>query len=215
MDIQYLGHASFIIKGKNASIVTDPFDPQMVGIRFPSVSSTIVTVSHEHDDHNKAELVSGVKKIIRGPGEYEIEGISIIGIPSFHDKKKGEERGKNTIYVFEIDGLRVAHLGDLGHELEDEKVEAMGDINVLMIPVGGVYTIGPQEASEVARAIEPNIIIPMHYQVPGLNPQTFGKLKDEKAFISELGLPERREKRLSLKAGETGETSEVAVLDII
>lgn len=216
MDVLFLGHSSFNIKTKNASIVTDPFSPEAVGIRFPKLSATVVTVSHEHDDHNKADLVDGVKKVINGPGEYEIEGMSIIGLPSFHDNKKGQERGKNTIYIYEIEGLRLAHLGDLGHKLTDDMVESMGELDVLMIPVGGVYTIGSHEAVEITRAIEPKIVIPMHYQVPGLNPAVFSGLTDEKPFIAELGLAVRHEKKLSLKAGSlSDEGQEIVVLEII
>lgn len=152
--------------------------------------------------------------MITGPGEYEIQGVSIIGIPSFHDSKKGEERGKNTIYVFEIDGLRLAHLGDLGHKLSEETVNSMGDIDVLMIPVGGQYTIDAKVAAEVARAIDPNIIIPMHYQMPGLNPAVFAELTDEKLFINELGYQSRHEKKLSLKGSIDDETQEIVVLEI-
>ncbi|OGM31189.1 hypothetical protein A2803_01800 [Candidatus Woesebacteria bacterium RIFCSPHIGHO2_01_FULL_44_21] len=215
MDVIFLGHSSFHIKGKDASIVTDPFSPETVGIRFPKVSATIVTVSHDHDDHNAASLVEDARKVIAGPGEYEIDGISILGISSFHDDKKGAERGKNTIYVFEIDGFRVAHLGDLGHRLADEAVEDIGDVDILMIPVGGGYTIGPKEAAEVARAIEPKVIIPMHYQMPGLNPVVFSALVDEKPFVAEVGLSARIEKKLSLKAGTLSEDSqEIVILDI-
>src|SRR4030043_2410474 len=104
MDISYLGHSSFRIKGKNASVVTDPFDSQMVGLKFPSVEADIVTVSHDHNDHNQSQLVKGVKRVVAGPGEYEIMGVSIIGIPSYHDSEKGAARGKNIIYVYKIDG---------------------------------------------------------------------------------------------------------------
>lgn len=212
MEIVFLGHSSFHIKGKSASVVTDPFDPQMAGIRFPKVSANIVTISHDHNDHNKSELVADTKKVISGPGEYEIEGISVIGFPSFHDSKKGVERGKNTIYVYEIDGLRLAHLGDLGHELSEADINDMGEIDVLMIPVGGTYTLGPKEAVEVARSIEPNIIIPMHYQMPGLNPENFGQLVDEKPFISDMGLQSRIEKKLSLRTELLSEDSQEIVV---
>lgn len=215
MDIVYLGHSSFHIKGKDVSLITDPFDPESVGFRFPKVSATIVTSSHDHDDHNKVENVSDVRKAITGPGEYEIQGVSIIGIPSFHDSKKGEERGKNTIYVIEMEGLRLAHLGDLGHKLSEDTVNAMGDIDVLMIPVGGHYTIDSKVAAEVARAVDPNIIIPMHYQMPGLNPSAFAALSDEKPFINELGYQVRTEKKLSLKPGSLDdESQEIVVLEI-
>ena len=128
MEISFLGHSSFKLKGKTGSVVTDPFDPQMVGLKYSGVEGDIVTVSHEHDDHNRVSLVKGAKKVISGPGEYEILGISILGFPSFHDDRKGSVRGKNTIYVFEIDGLRLAHLGDLGHALSEELVEDLGDM---------------------------------------------------------------------------------------
>ena len=118
MDITYLGHSSFKIKTKTATIITDPFDPQMVGLKYSGVEGEIVTVSHAHADHNATGKVAGVKKIVEGPGEYEISGVSIMGFPSFHDNKEGAERGKNTIYVIEADGLRLAHLGDLGHTIK-------------------------------------------------------------------------------------------------
>jgi len=213
MDITYLGHSSFHIKGKTASVVTDPFDPGKVGIRYPKVEATVVTVSHDHDDHNKVELVENVKKVISGPGEYEIEGISIVGLPTFHDDKKGEERGRNTIYVYELEGLTLLHLGDLGHKLSEDTLNLLGEIDVLMIPVGGYYTIDAKLASEIVHSIEPRITIPMHYNVPG-RPEN--PLTDEKLFINEMGLTVRQEKRLSLKAGAFPEdTQEIVVLEIV
>jgi L-ascorbate metabolism protein UlaG (beta-lactamase superfamily) len=101
MDITYLGHSSFKIKTKTATVITDPFDPQMVGLKYSGVEGEIVTVSHAHRDHNAVDKVAGVKKVVEGPGEYEIMGVSIIGYPSFHDAKEGAERGKNTIYIIE------------------------------------------------------------------------------------------------------------------
>ena len=140
MDITFLGHSSFRLKGRTASLVCDPYDVKMVGLKYSAVEADIVTISHDHADHNQASQVSGVKKIISGPGEYEVMGISILGFPSFHDNKAGESRGKNTIYVFEVDGLRICHLGDLGHKLSQELVEDLGHIDILFIPVGrGIY----------------------------------------------------------------------------
>ena len=134
MDITYLGHSSFRIKTKTATIITDPFDPQMVGLKYSGVEGDIVTISHAHNDHNAEAKVSGVKKVFDGPGEYEVMGVSIIGYPSFHDGKGGSERGKNIIFVFEAEGLRIAHLGDLGHQLSDDLINEMGSIDILMIP---------------------------------------------------------------------------------
>jgi len=199
MEISYLGHSSFKIKTKTATIITDPFDSSMVGLKFSGVEGDIVTVSHDHEDHNKSERVAGVKRIVSGPGEYEISGVSIIGIPCFHDEKNGDLRGKNTIYVYEAEGLRFAHLGDLGHILSDEVVDQMGTIDILMIPVGGEFTIGPKEASGVVGKIDPYFIIPMHYQAKGLNPETFSKLYPVENFLKEVGLPVENLPKFSVK----------------
>ena len=164
MDITYLGHSSFKIKGKQASIVTDPYDSEMVGMKFPKVDADIVTISHHHADHDRGDGVSQVKKIIDGPGEYEISGVSIIGLTSFHDNKKGADRGKNTIYVIEMDNLRLLHLGDLGHVLSENQIKEIGDVDILFVPVGGFYTLDPQVAVEVLKQIGPSIVIPMHYK---------------------------------------------------
>jgi len=199
MDITYLGHSSFKIKTKTATVVTDPFDSQMVGLKYSGVEGEIVTISHDHPDHNAAGKVSGVKKVIEGPGEYEVMGVSIIGYPSFHDGKAGAERGKNTIFVFEAEGLRIAHLGDLGHTLSDDLVNEMGSIDVLMIPVGGVFTIGPKEAVEIVGKIDPYFTIPMHYKVLGLNPQTFAGVEPVETFIKEIGMTVENLPKFSLK----------------
>ena len=211
MDIVYLGHSSFKLKGKTASIITDPFDSKFVGLKYPSTDADIVTISHNHNDHNQSQLVKGVKMVINGPGEYEISGVSIIGMPSFHDAKKGEQRGENTIYIFEIDGLRIAHLGDLGIELSDEQISQLGNIDVLMIPVGGEYTIGPKEAVKVVSGVDPYFVIPMHYKVNGLGPE-FSKLEPVETFLSECGLTVERIDKFSLKKEDILEESSTKVI---
>jgi L-ascorbate metabolism protein UlaG (beta-lactamase superfamily) len=213
MDITYFGHSSFKLKGRTGTVVTDPFDPGMVGLKFSPVEAEIVTISHDHSDHNQAALVSGVKKIVSGPGEYEIMGISVIGLPSYHDEKEGSMRGKNTIYIYEIDGLRLAHLGDLGHKLSEEMIEDMGRIDILMIPVGGEFTIGPVEATALVQAIEPSVVIPMHYQAPGLKPETFSKLGGLEPFLKEVGLKVETLPKLSIKKEDLGEDQKVVVLE--
>lgn len=214
MDIIFLGHSSFRIKGKTASLVTDPFDPVMVGFKFPQVEADIVTVSHDHADHNQVSLVQNVKKTVLGPGEYEIMGISIIGIPVFHDDKKGRERGKNTIYVYEIDGLRLCHLGDLGHTLSEETLDEIGDIDILLIPVGGEYTIGPKEAAEVVQLIEPSYVLPMHYKMEGINPEVFANLSGLPEFLKETGLVHETLPKLSVGKEDLqeGQNAKVIVL---
>lgn len=188
MEISYLGHSSFKIKTKTASVITDPFDPKMVGLKYSGVEGEIVTVSHNHQDHNAVDQVSGIKKVIDGPGEYEISGVSLMGYKTFHDNKKGEERGVNTVYVIEAEGLRLVHLGDLGEPLSDSLLEEIGDVDVLMIPVGGFYTIGPKEASEIISKIEPYFVIPMHYKVTGLSEGLAEKLLPVEDFLKESGI---------------------------
>lgn len=213
MEIVFLGHASFRLKGKTASVVTDPFDAKMVGLKYPSTEADIVTVSHQHEDHNQITNVKSVQRVIEGPGEYEVAGISIIGFQSFHDDKNGELRGKNTIYVIELDGIRIAHLGDLGHKISEDMLEEIGTIDILMIPVGGEYTIGPSLAAEIVRDIEPKIAIPMHYLVEGMDQQAFGKLSDVDSFLKETGMPVEKLPKLSTKKEELAEEQKVVVLN--
>ncbi len=179
--------------------MTDPYDAQMIGLKFPPVEADIVTVSHDHADHNQASLVKNVKRVVAGPGEYEIMGVSIIGIPSYHDSEKGAVRGKNIIYVYEIDGLRLAHLGDLGHTLTEETVEQIGDIDVLFVPVGGSeYNLSGKKAVEVVQAIEPYFVIPMHYKTEEAKSPALD-LAPVEDFLSEAGMTVERMPKFSLK----------------
>lgn len=212
MDITYLGHSSFRIRGRKVSLVTDPYDPGMVGMKYPRVNADIVTISHDHKDHNRADLVRDVDRIVDGPGEYEILGVSIIGISTFHDAKKGEQRGRNTIYVIEMDNLRIAHLGDLGQKLSEKKLEEIGTIDVLMLPVGGEYTIGSSEAVVIMQAIEPSVTIPMHYLANGLNKDTFGKLEGVDAFLKEAGVNVEKTPKLSIKKSDLVVEQKIVVL---
>ena len=213
MDISYLGHSSFRIRFKNTFVVTDPYDSAKVGLKMPKVTANIVTISHDHFDHNHLANVKDYKKVVAGPGEYEIMDVSILGYPSFHDGKKGKDRGKNTIYVFETEGLRVCHLGDLGHTLKDKVVDKIGDIDILMIPVGGEYTIGPSEALEIVRAIEPNIIIPMHYFQKGMKKDAFGKLKTADEFMKASNLSVEKTNKLVVKISDVEEGQKIVLLE--
>lgn len=207
MDITYIGHSSFKIKTKSATVITDPFDPASTGIKFPPQEADIVTISHDHADHNYLEKISGYKKVVAGPGEYEIMGISIIGISTFHDDKEGSERGKNTIYVYEAEGLRIVHLGDLGHALSESQIEALGEVDILMIPVGGVYTIGPKEASDLVSAVESYFVIPMHFGGDKLQPL--------EAFLKEVGQEGEKMSKFSIKKMdiEENQNTKVVVLE--
>ena len=198
MIITWYGHSCFKIanQGGHLTVMTDPFDKK-IGLTPPRGSVNIVTISHDHYDHNNIKTVSGDPFIIDGPGEYEIEGIRITGISSYHDKKKGEERGLNTIYLIKVDDIIVCHLGDFGQEkLTDRQLEVIGDIDILMIPVDGVCTLNAREAVKVIKQIEPNIVIPMHYKLPNLTE----KFADVKDFLKEIGLNgEEKVDKLTLK----------------
>ncbi len=187
MEITYLGHSAFRIKGKKTSIVTDPFDPAVTGFKIPSVQADIVTVSHEHKDHNNIKAVSGEPLVISGPGEYEVKGVRITGLRTYHDNTKGEERGYNTVYRIEIDNVAIVHLGDLGHKLSDKEIEILDGVDILMIPVGGTYTINAAEAVEVISHLEPKVIIPMHYKSAKTSPEVTSKLDELSVFLKEMG----------------------------
>lgn len=212
MDINYLGHASFRIKGKTAVVVTDPFD-ESLGMKFSKVSADIVTVSHDHFDHNKTDSVSEVQRVIDGPGEYELLGVSVIGIGSFHDAKKGELRGKNTIYVIEMDGIRLVHLGDLGHKIKTKRAEAIGEVDVLMIPVGGEYTIDAADAAEVVGILEPKIVIPMHYKREGLNEDLSTKLAPVDDFLGALEIKSEKISSLKIKKDSLPQEQVIYIFD--
>lgn len=190
MEITYIGHSSFKLKGKNATVITDPYDPDKTGLKFPKVTADVVTISHAHSDHNYGKGVDENELVVSGPGEYEYKGVKIFGISSFHDAENGTKRGKNTIYRFVIDKISIVHLGDLGHKLSEKQVDSLGDIDVLLIPVGGKYTITAQEAAAIVSQVEPKIIIPMHYKREGLNESAFGELMGVDQFLKEMGKSE-------------------------
>lgn len=187
MEITHLGHSSFKIRGKGATLVTDPYDSKSVGLKFPQTVADIVTISHPHPDHNYPAAISGDPVVVSGPGEYEIKGVRIFGISTFHDAQNGKERGRNTIYRIEMDGITLVHCGDLGHALEDQQKEALDDVDIVFVPVGGHYSLAPAAAATVITALEPSIVIPMHYHTPQLNQEAFGMLLPVAAFLKEIG----------------------------
>jgi len=156
MEISWLGHSCFKIKGSHATVITDPYSPEL-GYSLGKPTAHIVTVSHQHRGHCYVQGVGGEPRLVTGPGEYEIRGVLIIGIATFHDKVGGKERGKNTVYLTEVDEISVCHLGDLGHVLTAEQVEELGNVDVLLLPVGGVSTITASIAAEVVRQLEPKV----------------------------------------------------------
>src|SRR3989344_3361592 len=187
MEIIYLGHSSFKLRGKSTTLVTDPYGAG-IGIKFPKhTSADIVTISQDHDDHNNVQAVEGNPFVVRGPGEYEVKGVGIVGIGVFHDDANGTKRGKNTIYRIEMDGLSIVHLGDLGHGLSSQQVDELDGVDILLVPVGGTYTIGAKQAAEIVAAIDPSVVIPMHYHRNDLDQKTFGSLEPVSVFLKEMG----------------------------
>ena len=168
-DIQYLGHSCFRLRGRDGIVLCDPFD-RSVGFDIGKPTAHIVTISHQHPDHANLAAVKPMREkvfVIDGPGEYEVGGVMIAGVRTYHDKQKGAELGINTVYVFHMDDVIFCHLGDLGHELSTHQLDEIGNVDVLFIPVGGGETIGPAEAVSVISQIEPRIVVPMHYAMPG------------------------------------------------
>ena len=153
MDIKYLGHSSFLIKAKEAKLVTDPFDPAMVGLKYPKTEADIVTISHHHRDHDYTSQISGDPLIIDFPGEFEKKGLRVFGFQTFHDKKRGVDRGENTIYKLEDGGISLLHCGDLGLVPDDSFIDQLGEVDILLVPVGGFYTIDASEAVELIKKI--------------------------------------------------------------
>lgn len=184
MNISWYGQSCFKIEGKNASILIDPFSKE-TGLRAPRLNADVILVTHNHYDHNNTEEVPPEAFVIRGPGEYEKAGIFIEGMVSYHDDVQGAQRGLNTIFTIKTEDMKLCHLGDLGQtKLTDEQIETIGNVDVLFVPIGGKYTIGAHEALGVIKDIEPKIIIPMHYNIPGLKMDIEGPQK----FLKEIGI---------------------------
>lgn len=187
MEIIWHGQSCFTIKGKNATIVLDPYHEE-IGLKLPQLKADIVLVSHDHFDHNNVEAVEGEYKLFNSPGEYERLGVTILGIEAFHYSKNDEEeakkRGKITIFALDVDGFKICHLGDLGHKLTSDLLEAIGDVDILMVPVGGKFTIDAEKAVEVVEQIEPRVIIPMHYKIPGNTTE----IDTNEKFLKEVGV---------------------------
>jgi L-ascorbate metabolism protein UlaG (beta-lactamase superfamily) len=169
LDVTWLGHGCFRLRGRSAAVVTDPYPPA-IGLKLSRLDADLVTVSHEHENHNYTQVVRDAYEI-RGPGEYEVAGVSVIGVPTYHDAEKGAKHGGNTVYLIEIDDVRVCHLGDLGHKLDDAEAEAISSPDVLLVPVGGSTALNAVQAAEVVRQLEPRFVVPMHYAIPGLKLQ--------------------------------------------
>jgi L-ascorbate metabolism protein UlaG (beta-lactamase superfamily) len=166
MKIKWLGHASFLITSEDGTkIITDPYEP-ILGMKYGEIkeSADIVTVSHEHGDHNNVAAVQGNPQVLREATPVEVKGIQFSGIDTYHDNSGGSERGSNVIFCFEVDGIKVCHFGDLGHMLSDEQVASIGKVDIMLVPVGGNFTIDAKIATDIVGKLSPAVVIPMHYQ---------------------------------------------------
>ncbi len=186
MQITWYGHSCFRLRGRNGTVVTDPFGDEL-GYTMPRLRADIVTVSHDHPDHANVKAIRGTPRIIDGPGEYEIKGIFVIGIPSYQEETSHHAGVRNTVYLFDLDGVTVCHLGDLRRVPTQSQIEELGYVDVLLIPVGGGSTLGAAKASEVISVLEPKVVIPMHYKTSFLKGL---KLQPVSLFLKEMGLKE-------------------------
>lgn len=189
MEIKWFGHSFFEVtidtkEKKGIKIYFDPYSSE-IGINPPSdLTADIVLVSHSHYDHNNLGAFKKIDLVIETAGEYSVKGLDIKGILSYHDNEKGQKKGPNVIYLLSAQNLRIAHLGDLGHLLTDNQINSIGTVNVLMVPIGGPSSIKGQESIKVIKQLEPNIIIPMHYKIPGVKIDLLG-IDD---FCKEIGV---------------------------
>ena len=169
LQIRWHGHSCFEITNE-ITLVTDPHDGKSIGIPTPSVLGDIILVSHDHYDHNSVKTVEkDGSKVVTDGRKRNISGIDIKGIDSFHDECKGDKRGSNLIYKFNVEGINFCHLGDLGHDIDDETVKQIGDVDILFIPVGGTFTVDAEQAWDIVKKIKPKITVPMHYKIGGLS----------------------------------------------
>ncbi|MFZ2486910.1 MAG: MBL fold metallo-hydrolase [Anaerolineae bacterium] len=210
MDINWYGHACFRLKDRNLTIVCDPFDKGL-GLPLPKLKADLVTISHDALGHSYTEGVKDWRKVLSGPGEYEVDSVFITGVASWHGKEGDKPAEANTVFVFEFPDVTVAHLGDLGHVLTEAQVEAMPDIDVLLIPVGGRHTLDAAMAAEVISIIEPRIVIPMHYRMEG----TAQHLDPLDRFLKQMGIPAPEPvSTLRLTKAQLPEETQIIVMDM-
>jgi L-ascorbate metabolism protein UlaG (beta-lactamase superfamily) len=214
MIIQYYGHSCLKITTKPAgrgqeevNIFIDPFD-KSIGLRPPQGQADLALVTHDHPDHNNVAALKGDPYVIDIPGEYSIKGVNVIGINTDH----GENRGGNTIFIIETEDMRVCHMGDLGSDLTEKQLEEIDGVNILMIPIGGKYTIDAKKSIEIIKKIEPNVIIPIHYKMNGSTLD----IADEKEFCANIGnCSKEKTSKLNIKKKDLEEKSmEVVVMGI-
>lgn len=210
MEITWLGHSCFKIKGKEVTLVTDPYD-ESLGYPWVRPTANIVTLSHHHPGHSYSAGVDGSPKVLDRPGEYEISDVFIIGLSNFHDSEEGKTRGSNITYLIEMEDITLCHLGDLGHLPSPRQLEELSDTAVLFVPVGGVSTADAKMAAEIVRFLNPKVVIPMHYKT-----EVVTWLEPLSKFIQEMGLREViPQPKLSVTRSSLPLETKVIVLDYL
>lgn len=211
MEITWLGHSCFKLRGRTASVITDP-PGKSTGYTIGRPTANVITISHDHEGHNNIKAVTGSPRVIQGPGEFEVAGVLLRGTHTFHDAESGAELGRNTAYVMEIDELVICHLGDIGHVPTAEQVEELSGADILLAPVGGGTTIGGAAAAETVSLLGPKLVIPMHYGTPAFK----GELESLETFLKEIGAPQaidERQPKLSITKTTLPQETKVQVLD--
>ncbi|MGH2449904.1 MAG: MBL fold metallo-hydrolase [Candidatus Limnocylindria bacterium] len=185
MDLTWLGHACFRMRGREGIVLTDPPDPKS-GHAIPKTDAHLVTISHDHDGHSSLKSVGGEPVVLSGPGEYEVREILVTGLGSFHDDEGGKARGGNTIFAIRLDDLVVCHLGDLGHSLPSGDLERIGDVDIVLVPISGAETnLSAARAAEIIHLLEPKVVVPMSY-----DPDSQKKDSPFDRLLHELGVKE-------------------------
>jgi len=210
VEINWYGQTCFRLDGRESiAIVTDPYSPEL-GIALPRLQANIVTVSYHDSSCQYLDVVQGPFKLLDGPGEYEIRGIFITGVSTFADDEQGSLRGLNTIFAFDFAGTTICHLGRLGHVPSQSQVSNLGSVNVLLVPVGGGGSLSSTQASEVIGLFEPDIVVPMRYQVPGLQED----LDEVDSFLKEMGVEEvDRQKTLQVGGSIVSDETDIVVME--
>jgi len=208
MEITWYGHSCFRLTERNyVTVVTDPFDNKIVGYDPLKLKAEIVTISHDAPGHNNSDSVKGSTHVLTGPGEFEIGGVFITAVQTDSGNKKSKDNVRNTIYVFDYDGITVAHLGDLQKIPTQSEIELLGSVNVALVPVGGGGSLNAAKAAEVVSMLEPNLVIPMHYATPDAKI----KLDEINKFIKEMGLS-KQDAQPSLKVSRSSLPDETHVV---
>jgi len=209
MEIVWLGHSCFRIRGREATVITDPCPPS-TGYVMGKPTADIVTVSHGHDDHSYLKGVAGHPVVLQGPGEYEIHDAFITGITTYHDAERGSERGQSIAFIVEMEDIRICHLGDLGHAPTAEQAEEMTGADVLLVPVGGNSTIDGAKAAEIVSLLEARLVIPMHYHTQASK----ANLEPADRFLKEMGVTAvEPQPKLSLSRSSIPNETQVMLLD--